>query len=97
MALSDVKLVVDNTYATPILTRPIELGADIVVHSATKYLGGHGDLVGGIAVGRAEDMARVRMQGLKDLTGAVMSPFNAMLLPMRPRPMKPTFMLVPFR
>lgn len=77
---TDVKLVVDNTYATPILTRPIELGADIVVHSATKYLGGHGDLVGGIAVGRAEDMARVRMQGLKDLTGAVMSPFNAMLL-----------------
>ncbi|MEJ8631478.1 methionine gamma-lyase [Sphingomonas sp. I4] len=75
-----VRLVVDNTYATPILTRPIELGADIVVHSATKYLGGHGDLVGGIAVGRAEDMAQVRMQGLKDLTGAVMSPFNAMLL-----------------
>lgn len=79
-ASTNVKLVVDNTYATPILTRPIELGADIVVHSATKYLGGHGDLVGGIAVGRAEDMARVRMQGLKDLTGAVMSPFNAMLL-----------------
>lgn len=79
-ALAKARLLVDNTYATPILTRPIELGADIVVHSATKYLGGHGDLVGGIAVGSAEDMGRVRMQGLKDLTGAVMSPFNAMLL-----------------
>ncbi len=42
--------VVDNTYATPLITRPIERGADVVVHSATKYLGGHGDLVAGIAV-----------------------------------------------
>lgn len=73
-------VVVDNTYATPVLTRPIELGADIVVHSATKYMGGHGDLVGGIAVGRAEDMAQVRLVGMKDMTGAVMAPFNAMLV-----------------
>lgn len=73
-------VVVDNTYATPALTRPIELGADIVVHSATKYLGGHGDLVGGIAVGRAEDMTQVRFFGMKDMTGAVMAPFNAMLV-----------------
>lgn len=73
-------VLVDNTYATPVLTRPIELGADIVVHSATKYMGGHGDLVGGIAVGRAEDMAQVRMVGMKDMTGAVMAPFNAMLV-----------------
>lgn len=72
--------VVDNTYATPVLTRPIELGADIVVHSATKYMGGHGDLVGGIAVGRASDIAQVRMVGMKDMTGAVMAPFNAMLV-----------------
>lgn len=74
------KVVVDNTYATPVLTRPIELGADIVVHSATKYMGGHGDLVGGIAVGSAEDMAQVRLVGMKDMTGAVMAPFNAMLV-----------------
>lgn len=74
------KLVVDNTYATPLLTRPIELGADIVVHSATKYLGGHGDLIGGIAVGGVEDMARVRLTGVKDMTGAVMSPFTAFLV-----------------
>ena len=74
------KVVVDNTYATPVLTRPIALGADIVVHSATKYLGGHGDLIGGIAVGGVEDMARVRLVGVKDMTGAVMSPFTAFLV-----------------
>lgn len=74
------KVVVDNTYATPVLTRPIQLGADIVVHSATKYMGGHGDLVGGIAVGRAEDINQIRLVGMKDMTGAVMAPFNAMLV-----------------
>jgi len=73
-------VVVDNTYATPVLTRPIELGADIVVHSATKYMGGHGDLIGGIAVGRANDIRQVRIVGMKDMTGAVMAPFNAMLV-----------------
>lgn len=72
--------VVDNTYATPVLTRPIELGADIVVHSATKYMGGHGDLVGGVAIGSAENISQVRMMGMKDMTGAVMAPFNAMLV-----------------
>ena len=74
------KVVVDNTYATPCLTRPLALGADIVVHSATKYLGGHGDLIGGIAAGGIEDMARVRLCGVKDMTGAVMSPFTAFLI-----------------
>ena len=74
------RTVVDNTYATPVLTRPIQLGADIVVHSATKYLGGHGDVVAGLAVGSAEDITAVRMYGLKDMTGAVMAPFNAMLI-----------------
>ncbi len=77
---SGARSVVDNTYATPLLTRPIELGADIVVHSATKYMGGHGDLVGGIAVGSADDMTQVRLVGMKDMTGAVMAPFNAMLV-----------------
>ncbi|WP_284165628.1 methionine gamma-lyase [Frigidibacter sp. SD6-1] len=75
-----VKTVVDNTYATPVITRPIELGADFVVHSATKYMGGHGDLVGGIAVGAAEAIQEVRLVGMKDMTGAVMAPFNAMLV-----------------
>lgn len=74
------KVVVDNTYATPVLTRPLALGADLVVHSATKYLGGHGDLVGGLVAGGAEDVARVRLVGVKDMTGAVMSPFTAFLV-----------------
>lgn len=74
------RVVVDNTYATPLLTRPIELGADFVVHSATKYLGGHGDLVAGMVLGRAEAIKEVRMVGVKDMTGSVMSPFNAMLV-----------------
>ena len=74
------RTVVDNTYSTPVLTRPIELGADVVVHSATKYMGGHGDLVGGIAVGSAELIGQIRLFGMKDMTGAVMAPFNAMLV-----------------
>jgi len=74
------RTIVDNTYATPVQTRPIAHGADIVVHSATKYLGGHGDLVAGLAVGSAEDMAAVRLVGVKDMTGAVMAPFNALLI-----------------
>ena len=74
------QVVVDNTYATPYLTRPIALGADLVVHSATKYLGGHGDLVAGLVVGRAEAVGEIRLGGMKDMTGAVMAPFNAMLV-----------------
>ncbi|WP_394199197.1 methionine gamma-lyase [Litoreibacter albidus] len=74
------KVVVDNTYATPVLTRPIEHGADIVVHSATKFLSGHGDVVAGLVVGSQEDMTQVRLVGLKDMTGAVMSPLTAMQL-----------------
>jgi len=74
------RLVVDNTYATPVLTRPLTLGADFVVHSATKYLGGHGDLVAGLVAGSADSIDAVRMDGLKDLTGAVMSPFTAHLV-----------------
>lgn len=74
------RVVVDNTYATPVLTRPIEHGADIVVHSATKYLGGHGDLIAGLVVGPRDDIAQIRVIGLKDMTGSVMSPFTAMLV-----------------
>jgi methionine-gamma-lyase len=72
--------IVDNTYATPLLTQPIRLGADFVVHSATKYLGGHGDLVAGAVCGKAEAIHEVRMKGVKDMTGSVMAPFNAMLV-----------------
>ncbi|WP_299665618.1 methionine gamma-lyase [uncultured Ruegeria sp.] len=73
-------VVVDNTYATPYITRPIEHGADLVLHSATKYLGGHGDLVAGLLVGRADMISDIRLVGMKDMTGAVMAPFNALLV-----------------
>ena len=74
------RCIVDNTYATPVITRPIELGADIVVHSATKYLGGHGDVVAGLVVGKSEDIAEIRLVGMKDMTGAAIAPFNSMLV-----------------
>ena len=73
-------VVVDNTYATPYLTRPIELGADLVLHSATKYLSGHGDVIAGLAAGPADLISKIRLFGMKDMTGSVMSPFNAMLI-----------------
>lgn len=76
----DAKVIVDNTYCSPYLQQPLKLGADMVVHSATKYLSGHGDLIAGLAAGNAEDMERVRLEGLKDMTGAVMDPFTAHLL-----------------
>ncbi|MEQ9435114.1 methionine gamma-lyase [Hyphomonas sp.] len=77
---SGALVIVDNTYASPMLTRPISLGADFVLHSATKYLGGHGDLVAGAVCGRAEAIHEIRMVGVKDMTGSVMAPFNAMLV-----------------
>ena len=73
-------VVVDNTFGTPYLIRPLEHGADIVVHSATKYLNGHGDVIAGFVVGSAEFIGEVRMFGLKDMTGAVMDPFCAFLI-----------------
>lgn len=72
--------VVDNTYCTPWLQRPIELGADFVLHSATKYLGGHGDLLAGAIVGPKETLDTVRFHGLKDMTGAVLSSQDAFLV-----------------
>ncbi len=73
-------VVVDNTYSTPYITRPVELGADFVVHSATKYLGGHGDVIAGLVAGPQEQIDEIRGYGLKDMTGAAMAPFNAMLI-----------------
>ena len=73
------KVVVDNTFATPYSQRPLERGADIVVHSATKYLGGHGDIIAGLAVGAKVQMDAIRLTTLKDL-GGVLSPFDAWLL-----------------
>ncbi|MEX0807875.1 MAG: methionine gamma-lyase [Dongiaceae bacterium] len=71
---------VDNTFCSPALQRPLGFGADLVLHSATKYLGGHGDLLGGVCVGSAELMKSVRLLGLRSLTGATLSPINAFLI-----------------
>jgi len=73
------RVVVDNTFATPYLQRPLELGADIVVHSATKYLGGHSDVVGGGAVTSDPEVAE-RIRFLQNATGAVPSPFDCYLV-----------------
>lgn len=74
-------VVVDNTYCTPYLQRPLALGADVVVHSATKYISGHGDVTAGVAVAADAEVAqRIRLQGLKDMTGAVLSAQDAALL-----------------
>ena len=72
-------LVVDSTFATPIATRPIELGADLVVHSLTKYIGGHGDSMGGSVCGSEELLAPLRTEALSHF-GGVISPFNAWLI-----------------
>lgn len=72
-------LAVDSTFASPIATRPLEMGADLVMHSATKYLGGHGDAMGGIVCGSGERIARLRGEALIHHGGAL-SPFNAWLI-----------------
>jgi cystathionine gamma-synthase/methionine-gamma-lyase len=70
------RLVVDNTIATPIVQRPLTLGADLVVHSATKYLGGHGDVTGGVVVARAS-LPRDTLHAYTKILGGVIGPFEA--------------------
>src|SRR5215510_5633345 len=72
-------LVVDNTFATPYLQQPLELGADIVVHSMTKYLGGHSDVVGGAVVVKDQDLAD-QLYFLQNAVGAVIGPMDAFLV-----------------
>lgn len=91
MKLTDIKAVsklaedysmltiVDNTFATPYIQRPLELGADIVLHSATKYLGGHSDLVAGIVVVKNKNLAE-QMHFVQNSVGAVLGPFDSWLL-----------------
>lgn len=74
----DAKMVVDATFTTPYLRRPLADGVDIVIHSATKYMGGHGDLIAGLTIGGQELMNAVRTQQI--LTGSIMSPFVAWLV-----------------
>jgi cystathionine gamma-lyase len=71
-------LVVDNTFCSPMIQRPFESGADLVLHSATKYLNGHSDMVGGIVVAREKELAE-RMAFLQNSVGAVAGPFDAFL------------------
>lgn len=72
-------LIVDNTFMSPYGQQPLRLGADIVVHSVTKYINGHGDVIGGVIVGKKDFIDQARYVGLKDITGGCMSPFNAWL------------------
>lgn len=70
---------VDSTYATPIATQPLRLGADFVIHSLTKYIGGHGDAMGGAVIGRSKDLDALNLEASVHF-GGVMSPFNAWLI-----------------
>jgi cystathionine gamma-lyase len=76
---SSAKVVVDNTFATPILQQPLELGADIVVHSVTKYLGGHSDVVGGAIIVN-DDSIHERLRFLQNATGGVPGPMDCFLV-----------------
>ena len=73
-------LVVDNTFASPVLQRPLELGADIVMHSATKFLNGHSDMVGGVAVVRDDAELAERLWFLLNSAGAIQGPFDSFLV-----------------
>jgi cystathionine gamma-synthase len=77
---ADVRVIVDNTVATPVLTRPIEFGADLVVHSATKYLNGHSDVLAGAVVTTRQDPFWERIRSWRRNAGAVVGPFQAWLL-----------------
>jgi len=72
-------VVVDSTYCTPLSTRPLELGADFVLHSLTKYIGGHGDAMGGCIVGRKAEMTALNLEAMVHF-GGILSPFNAWLI-----------------
>lgn len=74
---SNTLVVVDNTFATPYIQKPLKLGVDIVVHSVTKYLNGHGDVIAGLVVTNKTLADQIRFIGLKDMTGAVLGPQDA--------------------
>lgn len=76
---NNILTIVDNTFMTPYLQRPIALGADIVIHSATKYLGGHSDLIAGLVVVNSSELAE-RIHFIQNATGGVLSPFDSWLL-----------------
>jgi methionine-gamma-lyase len=73
-------VVVDSTWASPAVQRPLELGADLVVHSLTKYINGHGDVLGGAVLGKRELVGQIHEHGVRYLTGATISPMAAALV-----------------
>ncbi len=77
---SNIKVICDNTFASPYLQNPLKEGADIVVHSATKYINGHGDLLAGFVIGDTETIMNARFIGVKDMTGSVIAANEAFLI-----------------
>jgi methionine-gamma-lyase len=75
-----IKVVLDGTFASPYLQHPLQLGVDIVIHSMTKYINGHSDVLGGCVCGSKKDLKMIRDEGLRDSTGAVLSPDDAYLV-----------------
>jgi cystathionine gamma-synthase len=74
------RVVVDNTWATPIGQRPLELGADIAMHASTKYIGGHTDVMGGLLVARQDDEFFARVRSVQHTAGGIASPFDSWLV-----------------
>ncbi|MCA1032363.1 methionine gamma-lyase [Bacillus timonensis] len=75
----NISVIVDNTFSSPYLQQPILLGCDVVIHSATKYIGGHGDVIAGLVVGKSDFISELAMTTKKDI-GGIISPFDAWLL-----------------
>ena len=76
----DIKVVVDNTFPSPYICNPLTFGADVVVHSGTKYINGHGDVICGFIISNKEIINKVKKVSLKDMTGSIMAPMNAFLI-----------------
>lgn len=80
IAGEDIRVVVDATFAPPPIQHVLKLGADMVLHSVTKYINGHGDALGGVVVGSAADIGRIRGNAMTKLNGCPLSPFNSYLI-----------------
>ena len=80
IAGADIRVVVDGTFAPPPVQQVLQLGADIVLHSITKYINGHGDALGGVVIGRADDIRLIRANSVTKINGCPPSPFNSYLV-----------------
>lgn len=80
IAGADIRVVVDGTFAPPPVQHVLQLGADIVLHSITKYINGHGDALGGVVIGRADDIRLIRANSVTKINGCPLSPFNSYLV-----------------